>query len=142
MGPILPNTRSRHKGKKGTPGRLLFEGSLASASTMPLALSAAGLKDENGVTRVLVICTNSNPARVVPFVVHECTQFWDRNRPDYEEMTELALSFSEGRRKATPGFRQRGFESVPIVVEDQPEDTNQDQDQDQNQDQDVAARAR
>jgi hypothetical protein len=71
---------------------------------------------------VLVICTNSNPARTIPFVVHECTQFWDRNRPDYDEMTKLALSFSEGRRKRTPGFRQSGFERVPVVVEDEPED--------------------
>jgi len=71
---------------------------------------------------LLVICTNSSPGRVVPFPVSECTDYWDRNRPSYDEMNKLALSFSEGRRKATPGFRGNGFARVPVIVEDGGED--------------------
>jgi len=72
---------------------------------------------------VFVICTNSNPARVIPFVVRECTEYQDRNRPDYEQMEKLAISFStEVNRKPTPGFRGRGFASVPVIVEDENED--------------------
>jgi hypothetical protein len=56
-------------------------------------------------TDVLVICTYSNPAHSVPFPVHECTEFWDRNRPDYDEMTKLALDFTACRRKPVEGFR-------------------------------------
>jgi hypothetical protein len=74
---------------------------------------------------VLVICTNSSPARVVPFPVYECTEFWDRNRPEYEEMTKLALDFSKGHN-TTPGFRDHGFRRVPVVVEDD-EDDDQDE---------------
>ncbi len=71
-------------------------------------------------SEVLVVCTNSNPARLVPFPVHECTEFWDRNRPDYEEMTKLALDFNQARRKPTPGFRGSGFAQVPaVLVEDE-----------------------
>jgi hypothetical protein len=66
---------------------------------------------------VMVVCTNSSPARNVPFTVHECTEFWDRNRPDFEQMEKLALSFSEGHRKPTPGFRTAGFNRVAVVVE-------------------------
>ena len=55
-------------------------------------------------TDVLVVCTYSNPARLVPFPVYECTQFWDRNRPSYREMTKLALDFSDAHRKAITGF--------------------------------------
>ncbi|MGH9559981.1 MAG: hypothetical protein ACRD3S_00880 [Terracidiphilus sp.] len=65
---------------------------------------------------VLVICTNSSPGRLVPFHVRECTAFWDRNRPDYEEMTKLALDFSDGKRKPIAGFRNSGFARVPVVV--------------------------
>jgi len=75
---------------------------------------------------LLVICTNTSPARVIPFSVYECTEFWDRHRPDYEEMTKLALNFSEGHRKATPGFRGHGFTRVPVVVEDD-EDNDEDE---------------
>ena len=71
---------------------------------------------------VLVICTNSSPARLVPFPVHECTEFWDRNRPGYGEMTKLALNFSDGRRKAITGFRNSGFARIPAAAEDEPED--------------------
>ena len=67
---------------------------------------------------VMVICTNVMPNRRVPFVVRECSEFWDRNRPTYAEMTRLALNFSDGRRKPTPGFRARGLATVPVEAED------------------------
>jgi len=72
-------------------------------------------------TDVLVVCTNSSPARVVPFPVQECTDFWDRNRPSYVEMTKLALDFSACRRKPVAGFRA-GFTSPPFTVHEGDED--------------------
>jgi len=71
---------------------------------------------------VLVICTNPSPARLVPFPVRECTEFWDRNRPGYGEMTKLALDFSDGRRKPVTGFRNSGFAKIPVVAEGDCED--------------------
>ena len=76
-------------------------------------------------SELLVICTNSSPARLVPFPVYECTQYWDRNRPDYEQMTKLALDFSEGRRKQTPGFRAPGFACVTVTKTDGDEDEDE-----------------
>jgi hypothetical protein len=73
-------------------------------------------------SEVLVICTNSSPALRVPFPVYECTGFWDRNRPDYEAMTKLALNFSGRRRKAITGFRDSGFGRIPAVAKDERED--------------------
>jgi hypothetical protein len=49
--------------------------------------------------------------------VHECTEFWDRNRPGYDEMSKLALDFSDGRRKPVTGFRNSGFTQIPVVAE-------------------------
>ena len=51
-------------------------------------------------TDVLVVCTYSNPARTVPFPAYECTEYWDRNRPSYEQMKNLALSISDSPQKA------------------------------------------
>jgi hypothetical protein len=70
---------------------------------------------------VLVICTNSSPARLVPFAVYECTEFWDRNRPGYKEMTELALNFSEGRRKSIAGFRDGKRVLAPVAGDEEDE---------------------
>ena len=71
---------------------------------------------------VLVICTNSSPARQVPFPVYECTEYWDRNRPDWEQMQKLALSFSDGHRKPVPGFRGHGFARMRVIAKDDAED--------------------
>lgn len=64
---------------------------------------------------LLVICTNVHPNRVIPFPVYECTEFWDRNRPEWEQMEKLALDFSEGRRKPTAGFSGGGFGLTSVV---------------------------
>ncbi len=73
-------------------------------------------------SEVMVICANSDPARLVPFVVHECTGFQDRNQPDWEQMDKLAINLdAEVKRKPTPGFRGSGFATVPVVVEDEEE---------------------
>ena len=74
-------------------------------------------------SEVLVICTNSDPARMIPFIVHQCTDFWDRRKPDWEQMEKLALSFSEGeRRRPTPGFSGSGFARVLVTPAEEPED--------------------
>ena len=73
-------------------------------------------------TDVLVVCTNSNPARLVPFPVYECTDFWDRNRPSYDEMSKLALDFSEAHRSVVTGFgstKEKGPIRLPGAVDDE-----------------------
>ena len=72
---------------------------------------------------LLVICTNASPARVVPFIVRECTKYEDRNRPDWDQMSNLAINLApEVNRRPTPGFCGAGFASVPVVVDDEDED--------------------
>ncbi len=72
---------------------------------------------------LLVICTNSNPARQVPFAVRECTEYQDRDRPSWEQMEKFAIDLkTETMRKRTPGFRGAGFATVPVVEEDEHED--------------------
>ena len=63
-------------------------------------------------TDVLVVCTNTSPARQIPFPVYECTEYWDRSRPSWEQMAKLALDFSDGHRKPVQGFRGNGSERV------------------------------
>ena len=73
---------------------------------------------------LFVVCTNSSPARVVPFAVRECTDYEDRNRPDWEQMEKLAidLTIAEVTRRPTPGFCGAGFATVPVVEQHEPED--------------------
>jgi hypothetical protein len=104
---------SKLKVKNGTP-----EGNVHLCRNCSNGQFTVGYRE----SEALVICTNSSPALRVPFPVYECTGFWDRNRPDYEAMTKLALNFSVGRRKAITGFRDSGFARIPAVAKGEPED--------------------
>ena len=76
-------------------------------------------------SEVLVVCGNLNPAMVVPFPVYECTDYWDRNRPSWDEMKKFALNLTEECRKPTPGFRQKGFSIVPVPAPNRDEDDDE-----------------
>ena len=64
-------------------------------------------------TDVLVICASSEPSRLVPFPVHECTAYWDRNRPGLAQMQKYALNFAHDRRKSVAGFKVMPLKAVP-----------------------------
>ena len=53
---------------------------------------------------VMVVCTNSNPAFKVPFAVHNCTEFFDKGKPDWEQMEKLAIEIEPARAPKTRGF--------------------------------------
>lgn len=42
-------------------------------------------------SELLAICTYIDPNVVVPFSVHKCTQYNDKNRPTREQMQKLAI---------------------------------------------------
>lgn len=71
---------------------------------------------------IWVICTNSSPARMVPFPVKECTDFWDRNRPNWDQMEDLAISFSEVRTRPIRGFAGAGFAQFPVADDGEDEE--------------------
>jgi hypothetical protein len=61
---------------------------------------------------VLVICALSNPSFVLPFVVHQCSDFEDKQKPDWEQMEKLAIQIAPARiSKKTRGF------TVPDVLQ-------------------------
>lgn len=52
-----------------------------------------------------VICTNTNPNIKVPFAILDCSEFSDRNRPDWEQMKKLAIEIAPARISTrTAGF--------------------------------------
>ena len=54
---------------------------------------------------VLVFCTNTGPNFRVPFTVHECSEFQDKSKPDWDQMEKLAIQIQPLRvSKKTKGF--------------------------------------
>jgi len=82
---------------------------------------------------VLVICTNTSPNFKVLFPVHECSEYYDKLRPDWEQMEKLAIQIQPVRvSKKTRGFQipnrlePEKTECEPAAAEDEedPEDVD------------------
>ena len=60
---------------------------------------------------LLVICTNTSPNIVVPFVVFDCSEFNDKRKPTWDEMEKLAIEVEPLRVSA----KTRGFHAVTTI---------------------------
>ena len=58
-------------------------------------------------SELLVYCNYPTPSIVVPFKLTECTNHYDKNRPSWKQMEELAIYVSPGRSKPA-GFSTIG----------------------------------
>ncbi len=74
-------------------------------------------------SEALVICNYSfdQPLRL-PFKVHQCTSYQDRNRPDWDQMEKLALHINPissakpaGFRRAVKAEREAASDTTPIT---------------------------
>jgi hypothetical protein len=75
----------------------------------------------------VVICTNTNPNFKVPFTMLDCTEFNDRNRPDWDQMEKLALQIAPTRTWS----RTAGFSTVTTVQPIRRVADNEDEDEDE-----------
>jgi hypothetical protein len=100
--------------KGGTP-----VGSESRCKTCSHAQITTGFRESEMIT----ICSYPDPNIVVPFNVYECTRYYDRNRPNWEQMQKLAIHVSPGNPKPV-GFKVgAGFGKVRVV-----EDVDEDED--------------
>jgi len=80
--------------------------------------SVTGYRDSD----LLVICMRPDPSFRVPFQVYECSEFSDRFRPTWEQMSKLAIEVEPMRVSA----KTRGFATVTTI---QPLRTDDDEDE-------------
>jgi hypothetical protein len=77
----------------------------------------------------LVICNKTSPDMIVPFAMLECTGFIDKHRPDWEQMTKLAIDIHPTHVSAkTAGF-STATEPDPVVVPDEDEQDEDEEDE-------------
>jgi len=106
--------------KGGTP-----VGSESLCRTCSHAQIMTGYRESEMVT----ICSWPQPNIVVPFNIHECTKYYDKNRPTWQQMEKLAIHVSPGNPMPV-GFKVgTGFgETTVRVVEDEDETCDEDED--------------
>ena len=71
---------------------------------------------------LVVICTRPDPSFRVPFTVYDCSEFSDKYKPTWEQMSNLAIEIEPVRVSA----RTRGFYSVAKI---EPMRTDEDEDE-------------
>jgi len=59
----------------------------------------------------VMICTNTTPNFTVPFTMLDCSEFSDRNRPNWDQMEKLVLEVAPTRVST----RTAGFSAVTTV---------------------------
>ena len=103
--------------KNGTP-----VGSVSLCRTCTSAQIMTGFRESELIT----ICDNVHPNLVVPFNVYECTGYYDKNRPSWEEMKKLAIHVEPNATLKPVGFKTGvGFThatSVRVGADDEDED--------------------
>ena len=101
--------------KGGTP-----VGSASLCRTCTRALIMSGYRE----SEMLTMCTYPEPNIAVPFVINECTGYYDKNRPSWEEMKKLALDVKSNAPLKPVGFKTgSGFvTSVRLTPADDEDD--------------------
>jgi len=55
-------------------------------------------------SEMVTVCTETHPNIVLPFKVYDCTGYYDKNRPDWEQMQKLAINITPDPLKPV-GFK-------------------------------------
>ena len=107
--------------KNGTP-----IGSVSLCKTCTSAQIMTGFRESELIT----ICDNVHPNLVVPFNIYECTAYYDKNRPSWKEMKDLAIHIEPNSTLKPVGFKTgAGFThttSVRVGTDDEEDEFDDD----------------
>jgi hypothetical protein len=84
--------------KGGTP-----IGSDSLCKTCSYAHIMTGYRESEMVT----MCSEVNPNIVVPFLIYECSSYYDKNRPNWEQMEKLAIDVAPAPMKPVSASAKR-----------------------------------
>ncbi|HWW22580.1 MAG TPA: hypothetical protein VNY78_01700 [Edaphobacter sp.] len=57
-------------------------------------------------SEMITMCNDVHPNIVVPFLIYECTGYYDKNRPNWKLMEDLAIDVNP-RSAEAGGFQSR-----------------------------------
>jgi hypothetical protein len=100
--------------KGGTP-----VGSASLCKTCSYALIMTGYRESEMIT----MCSDIHPNIVVPFLIYECTGYYDKNRPTWKQMEDLAIEVATSPMKPV-GFKVGvGFHEAAVArIRDEEDD--------------------
>ena len=110
--------------KNGTP-----VGSESLCKTCTSALIFTGYRESEQIT----MCTYMEPNIILPFTVNTCTGYYDKNRPNWKQMEELAIDVTPAPLKPVgfkvgAGFREATKVRTNVKVNLDDDDFDEDDD--------------
>ncbi len=106
------NVMSKSIVKDGTP-----IGSASLCRTCTSAHIIRGYRESDLVT----ICDDVHPNIAIPFVVYDCTGYYDKNRPSWKQMEDLAITVTPAPLKPV-GFKTGLMPAAKVTVGPQEDD--------------------
>ena len=80
-------------------------------------------------SEMVTMCDNVSPNIVVPFVIYECTGYYDKNRPSWKEMKDLALDVTPSPLKPV-GFKTGVGSTTTVRLTHPPDEEDEEFDDD------------
>ncbi len=75
-------------------------------------------------SEMITMCNDVHPNIVVPFTIYECSGYYDKNRPSWEQMEKLAIDVTPAPMKPV-GFKVGvGFQEAAIARKIEPLDND------------------
>ena len=90
--------------KNGTP-----VGAESLCKTCSFAIVLTGYRESEQIS----MCTRVHPNIVLPFTVNTCSGYYDKNRPSYRQMEELAIDVTPAPLKPV-GFKVGAQEPIRV----------------------------
>jgi len=106
--------------KGGTP-----VGSVSLCKTCSSAHIMIGYRE----SEMVIMCDDVHPNILVPFSIYECTGYYDKNRPTWKQMEDLAITVTPGPLKPV-GFKTGLQPPAKVRVGSEPNEADDDDDND------------
>jgi hypothetical protein len=100
-------------------------GSASLCRTRTNAQIMTGYRESERIT----MCDNVHPNIVVPFLIYECSSYYDKNRPSWKQMEDLAITVTPAPLKPV-GFKTGLQPAARVRVGPDPKETEDDGDRD------------
>ncbi|NYF91671.1 hypothetical protein RBB79_18590 [Tunturiibacter empetritectus] len=66
-------------------------------------------------SEMVTMCNEVQPNIIVPFLIYDCTGFYDKNKPSWKQMEDLAIDLATGPMKPA-GFKVgAGFHEAVVA---------------------------
>src|SRR3978361_1995092 len=85
-------------------GKLVKGGTPVGSASLCRTCTSAHIMTGYRESEMITMCNDVSPNIVVPFIIYECSGYYDKNRPSWKQMEDLAITVTPAPLKPV-GFK-------------------------------------